>query len=717
MKTGKFLLTAFASLALSTAAYADGIKVANWVPQSPAAGEAIYVNELATTGAPSDKFFTKIALGETPTMAFSKENDYKLIRMSISKENDFSYIYNHDETGNTDGTKQVVFITERPDGTCNIFYEYEDGNERQWWEPKPYKSLNVAFISQAQYEYHVAAQKAADILNESEYTGSTYSQLVNAIETTGKDWANQTTAIATLQEQYLADKEAVEKAIAGLPEYVEDENHNKQIKPILLGTLGAGNDSYTFNLTGVNPEEVKITVSPDDDFKVDGSKVTFAPSYPSWPDGYAHAYVGDINVNVKGIETTIPVIGYNPGLSWNEGYYYPEYPQVQRIRFNEPGIYPADENTKLRFYAAGYQGLYKAPEFEVTYPNDAFEVKIEKVKKDGDNVDPGIDENPLSSWIEYDVKVTFKEDAPVGSNSGIITIKEKNYGQKLILHVEAAKSSIEITDECGKNPITSYSFGKTGGTKRLAIKYDGFVDSNADKNIRLEYEMINNPFSAKFVETNGTISQDLNGSGLIYIDVTCKAENADEEEWAEFVESTLKASLVGSSNTSDEITLRRYNAPKLSYADDEEEHKITLDGEVYNTHVDFNADGFDSFYSKDGIKIFTDCDVFVVGKMISWNKEGNRATISLSYDPHHAGVEMAGHLYIIYNDQQLIYELTGLAVTEAELAKLHGTSTGIENVEAEGAAKNGVMFNVAGQRVNGSAKGLVIKNGKKYIVK
>ena len=103
--------------------------------------------------------------------------------------------------------------------------------------------------------------------------------------------------------------------------------------------------------------------------------------------------------------------------------------------------------------------------------------------------------------------------------------------------------------------------------------------------------------------------------------------------------------------------------------------------------------------------------------MISWNKEGNRATISLKYDPTHAGVEMKGILYIMYNDQMLTYDLTGLAVSQAKIDELHGISTGIENVEAEGATQNGVMFNVAGQRVNGAAKGLVIKNGKKYIVK
>ena len=707
MKTGKFLLTAFASLALSTAAYADKeiIKVSNWVPQSPVAGEAIYVNELATTGAPSDMFFTKIALGETPTMAFSKENDYKLQNMGLEIV-DIAFnvsrgkIYSYDETGTVIATQDDVTISQKEDATCTVSYWYKSGKR-----PK-YMERDVAFIGEAQYKYHVAAQKAADILNESEYTGSTYSQLVNAITQPAMKWDGLAATIDGLLDQYVADKEAVEKAIKGLPEYGEDG----KVKPILLGTLG-GKESYTFDLTGVNPDDVDITVGKDNpNFEIDGTKVTFAPTNRSWPSGFAHAYVDNINVNVKGIATTIPVIGYNPGLTWNRYYYYPEYPQVKRITFNEPGVYPADENTKLRFYAAGYQGLYENPEFEVVYPNDAaknaFDVEITKV----DN------ENPSANYAfeAYDVKVTFKENATVGDNCGTFYIKEKKYGQKLTLVVEAWKHSIEITDEEG-DPLSAYSFSKNGGTQRFGVKYAGFSDQDEFRLSIDEFKQ-GSPFSAKFVETDGTLSQALHGSGLIYIDVTCEAENADEKEWTKFVESTLKVRLYNC-KTSDEITLRRYNAPKLSYADDEEKHEITLGGEVFDTHIDFNADGFGSIYSKDDIKIFTDCDVFVVGKMISWNKDGNRATISLKYDPTHAGVEMKGILYIMYNDQMLTYDLTGLAVSQAKIDELHGISTGIENVEAEGAAQNGVMFNVAGQRVNGAAKGLVIKNGKKYIVK
>lgn len=44
-----------------------------------------------------------------------------------------------------------------------------------------------------------------------------------------------------------------------------------------------------------------------------------------------------------------------------------------------------------------------------------------------------------------------------------------------------------------------------------------------------------------------------------------------------------------------------------------------------------------------------------------------------------------------------------------------GTSTGISSVNAAAAKKAGKTYNVAGQEVSSSAKGLIIKNGKKYV--
>lgn len=44
-----------------------------------------------------------------------------------------------------------------------------------------------------------------------------------------------------------------------------------------------------------------------------------------------------------------------------------------------------------------------------------------------------------------------------------------------------------------------------------------------------------------------------------------------------------------------------------------------------------------------------------------------------------------------------------------------GTSTGIPSVNAAAAKKAGKTYNMAGQEVSSSAKGIVIKNGKKYV--
>ena len=42
-------------------------------------------------------------------------------------------------------------------------------------------------------------------------------------------------------------------------------------------------------------------------------------------------------------------------------------------------------------------------------------------------------------------------------------------------------------------------------------------------------------------------------------------------------------------------------------------------------------------------------------------------------------------------------------------------SNGISNISVDSAKKNGKTYNMAGQEVSSSAKGLVIKNGKKYV--
>jgi hypothetical protein len=62
-----------------------------------------------------------------------------------------------------------------------------------------------------------------------------------------------------------------------------------------------------------------------------------------------------------------------------------------------------------------------------------------------------------------------------------------------------------------------------------------------------------------------------------------------------------------------------------------------------------------------------------------------------------------------------------LPVTAGGTSKLRvvieGDATGIAALEAADAVESGVMYNLAGQQVNAAYKGIVIKNGKKFIIK
>lgn len=57
---------------------------------------------------------------------------------------------------------------------------------------------------------------------------------------------------------------------------------------------------------------------------------------------------------------------------------------------------------------------------------------------------------------------------------------------------------------------------------------------------------------------------------------------------------------------------------------------------------------------------------------------------------------------------------TGACVVKVTVVR-GGTGTGISSVNAAAAKKNGKTYNMAGQEVSSSAKGLIIKNGKKYV--
>lgn len=59
---------------------------------------------------------------------------------------------------------------------------------------------------------------------------------------------------------------------------------------------------------------------------------------------------------------------------------------------------------------------------------------------------------------------------------------------------------------------------------------------------------------------------------------------------------------------------------------------------------------------------------------------------------------------------------TGTCITKLTVVR-GGTPTGISNLEASASAKSSILYNLAGQQVSESYKGIVVKNGKKYLNK
>ena len=74
-----------------------------------------------------------------------------------------------------------------------------------------------------------------------------------------------------------------------------------------------------------------------------------------------------------------------------------------------------------------------------------------------------------------------------------------------------------------------------------------------------------------------------------------------------------------------------------------------------------------------------------------------------------------GDEVVVYGKLTL-YNGTNEINTGSSIYSLNGT-TGINNISAEEANADAPVYNLAGQRVGKNAKGVLIKNGKKYVVK
>ena len=822
MKTGKILLTALASLALSTAAYAaDGngtekrnVYLADWTPQNPKAGEAIYINLTQPNlygqeGVHTTNQFLRILTEEGMMFPqnFTKDNDYLLGYNSLSNIGGEDYDswkdYDLDRKYHASFYKVVQTIDFKP-GTnpeldyenfyvlCkqveSLIYDWKPGTlpsldpkygyvKDTWYTydlkekleggsiftptqlfnhnpyngnklgssevliSKPYKdgtymlytsgtvedngALRVAFISQDQYNFRVVAQKAADYINASPYVGSTYSQLVKVISTTGVHWEEQTKTIERLLAQYKADEAAVKATLAALPETIE------------LGTLRDADAVRTLPFAVPSSEEFRFNewatlsiTSPD--FTTDKPtfratdkefSVNFAPVDPEFNYNYRFPYDEYLTVNVMGLTKEIELIGRNPEMSWSLN----DLQEETTIRFIERGT------ITVPFYTFGYDGMYENGADKVFHEKDVtitqiegatdeYYIELQKVASPAEEIVPlnedGEEPQQMHGVRTYQLKVTFNGNK-IGANDAVFEIADHFTGNKIKLNIKAAQVALGVTDLDG-NAIDQIDFPEEGGEKIIAVHYAGFQSTDEIQRIATAF---NYPFSAEFVSApeNSTSSNRVEGTGTVYLKVSCNPAF----DYTEF--EILKDNGTISFGKEAVVTIPLTRTKTLLTTKDVAHYdtEIEMGGEKFESEIEFAAIDFVNYYSLDDIRIYTDVDVFVINDVIRWHKgsmtNGNfdtLGTVALKYRPNHADVITTGNLYIenIKNGKKIIIPLKGLATSQAKINELNGT-TGIENIEAEGAAQNGEMFNVAGQRVNGAAKGLVIKNGKKFIVK
>lgn len=822
MKTGKILLTALASLALSTAAYAaDGngtekrnVYLADWTPQNPKAGEAIYINLTQPNpygqGVHTTNEFIRILdnSGLMFTQTFTKSNDYLLGYNSLSniggEDVDSWKDYKLDEKG--DSTKYlVVESVEFQEGTNpelkyeniygvltgillqSLICDWKEGKQPElsaeygkvkdtWYTydlkdkleggsiftptelfnhnpyngnkmgfndvliSKPFKdgtymlyakepqvgdgAFRVAFISQAQYNFRVAAQKAADYINASPYVGSTYNQLVTAISTTGVNWVEQTKTIERLLAQYKADEAAVKATLAALPETIE------------LGTLRDADAVRTLPFAVPTSEEFRFNdwatfSTTSQDFTTDKStfyasdkefSVNFAPVDPEFNYNYRFPYDEYLTVNVMGLTKEIELIGRNPEMSWS----LDELQEETTVRFIERGT------ITVPFYTFGYDGMYETGadgvfhEKDVTITQiegatDEYEIVLQKVASPVDEVQPlNLDGEPqqMRGVRSYQLIIKFNGNK-IGANDAVFEIADHFTGNKIKLNIKAAQVKLCATDLEG-NAIDQIDFPEEGGEKIIAVHYAGFQSTDEIQRIATAF---NYPFKAEFVSApdKSTSSNRVEGTGTVYLKVSC----APAFDYTEFEILEANGTISFGKEAVVTIPLTRTKTLLSTKGVNHYDTEIEMGGEKFESEIEFAAIDFVNYYSLDDIRIYTDVDVFVINDVIRWHKgsmtNGNfdtLGTVALKYRPNHADVITTGNLYIenIKNGKKIIIPLKGLATSQAKINELNGT-TGIENIEAEGAAQNGEMFNVAGQRVNGAAKGLVIKNGKKFIVK
>ena len=289
---------------------------------------------------------------------------------------------------------------------------------------------------------------------------------------------------------------------------------------------------------------------------------------------------------------------------------------------------------------------------------------------------------------------------PISGASGTLTIKFNNSTSS-----NARLDNIKLFQGQGKKPA-GLSWGTSARTVTIGANDNVFPTLSNENNLAVTYS--SSETSVATIAADGTITLVAAGTTVI---------TASSEETAEFEAGkaqytlTVKDAQGGGEEQVELITVAKALEIAGALADNgysDKEYQIK--GFVVGTPaIDKKNDG--TFYGN--------------AKFYMADTKGGSETIYAYQIYGLGGEKMESEDYLKENDEVIVQGklqkyVKGETVT-LEIAKggkivsLNG-KTGINNIIAD-QLKNGAVYNVAGQMVTDSYKGLVIKNGKKFIQK
>ena len=152
--------------------------------------------------------------------------------------------------------------------------------------------------------------------------------------------------------------------------------------------------------------------------------------------------------------------------------------------------------------------------------------------------------------------------------------------------------------------------------------------------------------------------------------------------------------------------------------------KILTTDYIVNEWEDFEPDEEGRFYRTGGIEYdFSDSDLkgVTIETLASSIEEAEtgKTVLTLGIKNKVVGFRKPAGGIVGANKAYLLVTTPsgGSTAPELVIGIDDDETTGINGVKADNADVDAPMFNIAGQRVSNNAKGLVIKNGKKYMLK